>query len=133
MPAGIVMLGAAVLLLLRRPKDTWCWDLEASKPIMDFLAIMLPCTAAAEVPANMQPGGLWLDENGLMLYEPNPAKVGRLWQLIAMHGVPAGSAFQQQEQCACVFAQFVTESAPPPVAHSVFQLVCSSSCVFIAC
>lgn len=32
-------------------------------------------SATAEIPADMQPGGLWLDENGLMLYEPHPAKV----------------------------------------------------------
>jgi hypothetical protein len=41
----------------------------------------------------MQPGGLWLDENGLMLYEPNPAKVGSMLQRVAMHRAFKDSAF----------------------------------------
>ncbi|KAF6253870.1 hypothetical protein COO60DRAFT_1642856 [Scenedesmus sp. NREL 46B-D3] len=32
---------------------------------------------AAEGPVQMQPGDLWLDDNGLMLYEPDPAKAGK--------------------------------------------------------
>lgn len=31
--------------------------------------------AAVEQATALGPGGLWLDENGLMMYEPSPAKV----------------------------------------------------------
>jgi hypothetical protein len=44
-------------------------------PAVSWLIVSAAIAAAVEVHADMQPGGLWLDENGLMLYEPHPAKV----------------------------------------------------------
>jgi hypothetical protein len=53
--------------------------------VLSLLCWVVLLAAAAAEAAALGLGGLWLDENGLMVYEPSPAKVRASAAATAVH------------------------------------------------